>query len=146
MAKQRRGKLPRVLYTILGVATQAYPIAKKPLVPFVFGTATQPQSLDVTSTLPPLPQTNIENIIDHLQDRPADLRACSLVSRNWKTKSQSHLFRRVGWTTETVLAWCKCIPPHSDGPAGLTNVLLVASLWSTTSCVSSKVILRRFGT
>ena len=128
MVKQRRNKLPRTVYTIPGVATEAYPIVQIPPVPLIFGTTTQPRPAHMISTRPPLPQSIIENIIDHLHDRPVDLRACCLVSSNWKAQSQFHLFRRVRWTLETASSWCKCIPPHSDGPAGLTKILLVSSL------------------
>ena len=128
MAKQGRNKSSRALYTIPGVSTKAYPIAQTPLAPLIFGTATLPQSVNAPSMASPLPQSIIENIIDHLHDRPADLQACSLVSKSWKTRSQSHLFLRVRWTAETVSGWCKHIPPRSDGPAGLVAILLVVSL------------------
>lgn len=128
MAKQRRNKLPRALYTIPGVATEAYPIAQIPRVPFIFGTTIQPQPVHTPSTLPPLPQSVIENIIDHLHDRPVDLQSCCLVSSNWKTQSRIHLFRKVQWNLETVSLWCKSISPRSEGPAGFTKILLVTSL------------------
>lgn len=128
MVKQHRSKLSRILYTIPGVTTEAYPITQTPLVPLVFGTTTQPQSAKALSTVSTLPQNIIENIIDHLHDRPADLQTCCFVSKNWRARSQSHLFRRVRWTTETVSRWCKHIPPHPDGPASLVTSLLVVSL------------------
>ena len=84
--------------------------------------------MDAPLTIPPLPQSVINNIIDHLLDRPVDLQVCSLVSSRWKARSQCHLFRKVQWTAETVLGWCKHIPPHSDGLAGHVMSLTVVSL------------------
>jgi hypothetical protein len=84
--------------------------------------------MDTSLTLPPLPQNVIDNIIDHLHDKPVDLQVCSLVAKSWKARSQSHLFRKVQWTTETVLGWCKHIPPRSGGLAGHATGLAVVSL------------------
>lgn len=128
MVRQRWRRSSRAPHTIPGVGTKADPITQTSPVPLIPGTTTLPQSVNVPSTVPLFPQSVIENIIDHLHDRPADLKACCLVSKNWKARSQSHIFHRVRWTTETVLGWCKHIPPRSDGPAGFAKVLLVSSL------------------
>lgn len=128
MLNRRCDRLPHALYTIPGVGTEAHPITQTPLVQLIFDTATQPHPVDAPPMRPLLPQNVIENIIDHLHDRPVDLQACCLVCKDWKTRSQSHLFRRVRWTVETISAWCKHIPPRSDGPAGLVTILLVVSL------------------
>ncbi|KAF9649878.1 hypothetical protein BDM02DRAFT_1721168 [Thelephora ganbajun] len=126
MAKKRRGK-GRVLSAIPGVATKApLPTTRTPL--FISGTTNQPQPTDTPCTVPLLPQTVIDIIIDHLYDKPVDLRVCSLVSKSWKARSQSHLFRKVRWTMETVPGWRKHIPPRSDGPAGHTTSFVVVSL------------------
>ena len=125
MVKKRRNKLSRVLYTIPGVATKAHPITQNPLPRSIPGTATQPQAVDASPTVLPLPQSVIENIIGHLHDRQVDLQACYLVSKSWKTRSKGHIFRRVQLTPETVSCWRKHIPPHS---AGFPTTLLVVSL------------------
>ena len=114
--RKRRGG-SRALTKISGAATQ----------PYLCATA-QPHSVGPPSAATILPQSVIENIIDHLHDRPMDLRACSLVAKNWESRSQSHLFHKVQWTTETVLGWRKHISPHHGGPAGYANILAVASL------------------
>jgi len=125
MAKRRRGKA-RALLAIPG-RTKNAPPPTTPTPMFLSGTTTQPHSMDVPTTVP-LSQSVIEKIIDHLYDKPADLRACSLVAKSWKSRSQSHLFRKVCWTTETVLGWCAHIPPRSDGLAGHATGLMVVSL------------------
>lgn len=89
---------------------------------------TQPQSKKAPAVTPPFPQGVIDSIIDHLHDRPADLRVCSSVAKSWTSRSQSHLFRKVRWTIETVLGWCKHVPPRSDGLAGHATSLSVVSL------------------
>lgn len=96
--------------------------------PSLSGTTTQSQPMDASLTLLPLPQSVIDNIIDHLHDRQVDLQVCSLVSKTWKVRSQSHLFRKIRWTTETVRGWCKHIPPRSDGLASHVVNLMVVSL------------------
>lgn len=128
MARRRRKRSARVIYVIPGVATEAYPITQTPVVPLIFGTMTRPRPTDVSPWVLGLPQSVIENVIDHLHDRPVDLQACCLVSKNWKARSQSHLFRRVRWTTKTVSGWCQHVLPHSEGPAGFATVLVVVSL------------------
>lgn len=126
MVKHRRGK-SRVLFAIpSGTTTIPAPTARTPL--FRFGTTTLPPPIDAPSTPPPLPQSVIENIIDHLHDKPTDLQVCSLVAKNWTARSQCHLFRKVLWTTETVLGWCERIRPRSDGLAGHATTLAVVSL------------------
>ena len=126
MVKQRRGK-SRVLFAIPNGATNTAPSATHtPL--FIFGTATPPQWLDAPSTVSRLPQNVINKIIDHLYDKPVDLRACSLVAKSWKVRSQSHLFRDVRWTRGTVQNWCKFIPPRSNGLARHATSLVVISL------------------
>ena len=109
----------------VGATNVPYLTTHAPL--FVFGTTTSSQQLDTPATPLQLPQNVIDNIIDHLQDSQADLRVCSLVARNWKARSQSHLFREVLWTEYTVSSWCKNILPRFDGPAGNTTCLDVIS-------------------
>lgn len=126
MAKRRRGK-SRGLLSIPGGATNAPPPTTQiPLL--TFGTITPPQPLNPPFPAPPLPQNVIDTIIDHLRDKPVDLRACSLVAKNWKSRSQCHLFREIQWTTEIISGWCQHIPPRSDGLAGHTIDLMVVSL------------------
>lgn len=38
------------------------------------------------------PQELFESVIDNVSDSPTTLRACSIVSRKWRTRSQSYLF------------------------------------------------------
>jgi hypothetical protein len=126
MVKQRRGNA-RALLTIPGRAANAPPPATQtPL--FIFGTTTPPRWFDAAFPAPQFPQDAIDNIIDHLYDKPVDLQVCSLVAKSWKARSQGHLFREVFWTPETVSDWCKHIPPRSDGLARYTTNLVVTSL------------------
>ena len=126
MAKQHRGRA-RTPFAISSGATITLPsTTQTPL--FIFGTATPLWQLDAANTLPQLPQDVINKIIDHLYDKPVDLRVSSLVAKGWKARSQSHLFRQVFWTPETVLGWCQHIPPRSDGLAGYTTSLEVISV------------------
>ena len=127
MVKQGRGKA-RPLFTIPGGAAnvRAPPTTQTPL--FVFGTTTPPRRSNAAFTAPQFPQNILDNIIDHLYDKPMNLRVCSLVAKSWKARSQSHLFREVLWMPETVAGWCEHIPPRSDGPAGYATSLVVTSL------------------
>ncbi|KAF9790921.1 hypothetical protein BJ322DRAFT_1104562 [Thelephora terrestris] len=114
--RKRRGR-SRALSTIAGVATKSCP-----------GITDQPHSVVQPSAATLLPRSVIEIIIDHLHDRPMDLRACSLVAKSWEARSQSHLFRKVQWDTRTVLNWCTHISPHPSGPAGYVIFFAVDSL------------------
>jgi len=126
MVKPRRGKARALLAVPGGAINAPRPITQAP--PLIFGTATQLQSMGTPPTILSLPQNVIDNIIDHLHDRPMCLQTCSLVAKSWRVRSQSHLFRRVRWTIETVLGWCKHISPRSDGPAAHVTGLVVAAL------------------
>lgn len=122
MAKKRRGRARVLLAIPSGVTDTPHPATRTPL--FTFGTTTLSQQPETLATLP---QNVIDNVIDHLRDDPADLRVCSLVARDWTARSQSHLFREVIWTEDTVLGWCENISPHPDGLAKYTTCLAAFS-------------------
>ena len=127
MPKKRRGKsLP--LYASPGMVTLTRPIGPTPPPRLTFGTVTLPQPVETPPTIPRLPKGVIENIVDHLHDRPMDLQACSLVARGWRAPSQRYLFRKIRWTSDTFPGWRKHIPPHSAGLAGYATTLIMVSL------------------
>ena len=77
------------------------------------------------------PQEIIDDIIDHFQDDPRNLRTCSLVARSWVPRSRRSLFRDVSFPGKNRFErWCKAIPPGPDKIASYTRVLRLSDPWS----------------
>lgn len=75
-----------------------------------------------------LPQEIVDFVVDQLEDSPAALKSCSLVSRRWTARSQKHLFKRVVIRSDRLRCWCQRIKPGSVGVSPYTvHLVLVAA-------------------
>ena len=74
-----------------------------------------------------LPQEIVDFVIDQLEDTPATLKSCSLVSRRWTARSQKHLFERVVIRSDYLRRWCQLIKPGTTGLSPHTSHLVLVA-------------------
>ena len=72
-----------------------------------------------------LPPELIHHILGHLSDDSQFLRAMSLVSKDWVTWCQTHLFKSVHLRPPTLKSWLKNVSPEVGGPASHTRTLIL---------------------
>jgi hypothetical protein len=91
-----------------------------------------------------LPQELVEAILDHLADDLRSLKACSLVSRIWLSRSRFHLFETCRLMSNTISDFCKV--PRSPGCTFLPYIRHINALngpWEDDDGDANAVDLRR---
>ena len=99
--------------------------------------------------MPRLPQELIDDIIDYIDSgNKHPLIACSLVCKQWSTRSRKRLFKQVELSSQADLErWCAHISPGPSGPSSLVEdlslrnirfsmALLSGAPWTTPSNLS----------
>jgi len=79
---------------------------------------------------PPLPSDVFDLIVDQLDDKPDQLRACCLVSRSWVPRTRKHLFASVTFDTSqsSIRRWKEIFPDPSTAPAQYTRSVVCFGL------------------
>lgn len=73
-----------------------------------------------------LPPEICDHTIDQLRNQPNALRACSLVSKSWTSRSRKHIFSTVKFNGDPdVVAWRNAFPDPSNSPAHLAQTLFI---------------------
>jgi len=82
-----------------------------------------------------LPPELLDLVVDHLHNKPATLKACSLVSQSWVPRARRHIFAHVEFDglQFTVQRWTEVFPDPSSSPAHYTRFLMIFGVQSVTA-------------
>ena len=79
--------------------------------------------------IPYLPAELLDQIVDHLHDRPIRLKKCCLVSKSWIPRTRKYLFANIALhTAERARRWENDFPDPSTSPACYTKSLYISSM------------------
>ena len=69
----------------------------------------------------------VDSILDYLDDKPATLKACCVVSKSWVPRARRHLFAHVKFdiSDSPIEMWMKRFPDPSNSPAHHTRTLSI---------------------
>ena len=89
----------------------------------------------VETTMSSLPPELFDLVVDHLDDEPATLKTCCVVSKSWIPRARKHLFACVEFQASRahIALWKKAFPDPSNSPAHHTRNLSVYGFQTITA-------------